>query len=471
MKALKMLQGLKAEERKRFRQYLECPLLGNSKMLTRLLGAMVGEGEIPPGEEELFGRLYPNKPFNQSHLRRNLTLMVKALEDFLALETYMQNPRQQAINRLRSLNREGFEKFFERKYHHLTNGEGEAVPDFGLLLKVEEERDFCLGRQGVRPGGLRFQRRMELLNRELLIKKMELACLAFNHDLIKGTQHQATQFQELLEWGEFLGESAPLLFRMYRAVYASLQDEESGYRELRQLLSQNAQELESYLQRELYGYARNFCMRRYNRKDKSFQRELWELHEEMEQRGLLFEKGMLSGRDLKNYVVMYLSTGSLEGAMGFFKRNRERVPLDDGGTAVLHTEAVLCFHQKDFIQSRILLNRAMLTQGEGLDPLFGLDIFAYLLRVHFELGQGDEVERLSRNFRRRLSRDKKIAKANRLRYGNFSQLIKELASIKEGSPQKRRNKMLKWWENFGKKKGMIVFLQWLKEMANELDEA
>ncbi|MBK6994885.1 MAG: hypothetical protein IPH31_08135 [Lewinellaceae bacterium] len=138
-KLLSILQTLSKVERNRFRKYLLSPYLNDQPDLILLFDAAdkaLRDGSFTQLErQQVWQKLYPNKPYNDAQLRRLASDLNQLILRFLSDEARSQNPLVEALDLQRLLEKPELKKHLagiERNINRLLNEVPGQSPEYYL---------------------------------------------------------------------------------------------------------------------------------------------------------------------------------------------------------------------------------------------------------------------------------------------------------------------------------------------------
>jgi len=440
-KLLSILQTLSKVERNRFRKFLLSPYLNDQPdliLLFDIADKALREATFAQLErQQVWQKLYPNKNYNDTQLRRLSSDLNKMALRFLSAEARKDNPLSEALDLQRLLEKPELKK-------HLTGIERDINR---LLTEVSgQSTEFYLAQ---------FNLHNNILNKaaknlsaigyaeKLPSADFYLDCFYLTQKLniyVAGLLYQGSRvaekkvelpigFWEHLEQDYF--ERIPLL-SVYRRVVSCLTkpENEEEYRNLLKSLDNQASYLAKDDLRKCYFIAQNYCALKINQGRQEYYREMFDIFKKIINQKILLEDGVLSEGLFKNIVTVGLGVGEFEWIEHFIEEYVAYLPNNTRENAHTFNLAYLYFHQKRYPKVLELLQNV-----EYNDVVYVLGSKIILIQTYFELNEFLTLESLIDSFRIYLRRNKVISKNLKYEYINYLGFVKKLTAL-SGSEKK-----------------------------------
>jgi hypothetical protein len=214
--------------------------------------------------------------------------------------------------------------------------------------------------------------------------------------------------------------------RAYFHAYQSLSKDDDSttqhvhFQELRNILEQNWQQFPVEEMRGLYLMAINFCIKKLNRGEVVYGREVWGIYKIGLQNRLLFENNQLSPYTYKNTMMAAMKAGEMDWVATFLDEYKPFLPPQDREMIYKYNKALYFFRKKDYTSAMTLLQTAHLRE-----VLFNLDARRLLARIYFELNETAALDSLIESSKIYLHRQKGIG-YHREMYLNFFKILEIL---------------------------------------------
>jgi hypothetical protein len=220
----------------------------------------------------------------------------------------------------------------------------------------------------------------------------------------------------------------------YFHAYQSLSKDDDAvaqyahFQQLRTILEHNWQQFPADEMHGLYLLAINFCIKKINRGDRQFEREVLGIYRIGLENRLLFENNQLSPYTYKNAMMAALKVGEMGWASQFLDDYKPFLASNDREMIYKYNKALYFFRNNDYNSAMQLLQTVNLKE-----VLFNLDARRLLARIYFELKENAALDSLIDNSKIYLHRQKDIG-YHREMYLNFFKILENLLKT---DPKKR----------------------------------
>lgn len=434
-KLLSVLQTLSKVERNRFRKYLLSPYLNDQPDLLPLFDicdkGLREDSFAQLAQQQVWQKLYPNKPYNDTHLRRLASDLNQLALRFLSDEARRQNPLAEALDLQRLLEKPELKKHLatvERNIGRLldeTPGQSTAfyLAQFNLHNNIVNKTSKHLSVSGYADILSSADFYLECF---YLTQKLELyiGWLLFQGSRVSEKNLELPiGFWEHLENERF--GSVPLLI-VYRHVVNCLHapEIETHFKNLLEGLESQSEQLTKSDLRKCYFIAQNYCALKINQGKREYYREMFEIFKRIIQQGILLEEGALSEGIFKNIVTAGLGVGEFEWTEKFIEDHTQYLTSGTRENARTFNLAYLFFHQRRFTEVLRLLQNV-----EYNDVVYALGSKIILIQTYYELKETLAMESLVDSFRIYIRRNKVMSKNLKREYINYLGFVKKLTII------------------------------------------
>lgn len=214
--------------------------------------------------------------------------------------------------------------------------------------------------------------------------------------------------------------------KAYFHAYQSLSKEDDAaaqrfhFQELRQILELHWQQFPATEMHGLYVMAINFCIKKLNRGERAYEREVLEIYKIGLHNRLLFENNQLSPYTYKNTMMAAMKVGEMDWAATFLDEYKPFLPPQDREMIFKYNKALYFFRKNDYTSAMSLLQTVNLRE-----VLFNLDARRLLARIYFELNEITALDSLIESSKIYLHRQKGIG-YHREMYLNFFKILEIL---------------------------------------------
>lgn len=434
-KLLSILQTLSKVERNRFRKYLISPYLNDQPDLILLFDAAdkaLRDGIFAQLErQQVWQKLYPNKPYNDAQLRRLASDLNQLILRFLSDEARSQNPLVEALDLQRLLEKPELKKHLgsvERKINHLLDEAIGQSPEYYLAWFQMHHNVFTRAAKTIVTSGYAEKLWSADVHLEYfyLTQKLKyyVSWLLFSRS--RTTEKEIVLPPGLLESLDKEPFNETPLLVVYRNVIRCLTepDEEQYFKNLLESIETYGSRLSKSDLRECYQIAQNYCAIKINQGKREYYREAFEVFKKIIQKGVLLEGGFLSEGIFKNIVTAGLGVGEFAWTENFIQEYAMLLPSNIRENARTFNLASLHFHQKKYQQVIGLIRDV-----EYSDVVYTLSAKQLLVRTYFELGEILALDSLIDSFKIFLRRNKLISKSHKREYLNFLNFVKNLTIL------------------------------------------
>lgn len=451
-KLYQLLELLDKEDIRSFRAYLSNPHFNSSKTLIGFFDLWKKRILDRKGEKELTVEEFLKGTDIQRRRMDKLCSKLYALAcSYLSMNAFLENQDMQdemlleAVKKRDSAGKESL-RHIERIYAQINQQDASATKILRSLLIQWEKAELTIKSRGTSSlWQENFQDLHELLDQYYQLQKLKLLSASYNVKKIfnQDDPDRDAAFIESLRESRASSALAPLS-RAYYLTIRMLQSEdgESYFKELLNLLDENASSFVPAAALDLYGYALNHCIRSANAGKGEFQEHASVLYMQLLENKLILQKGELLPQQFKNIVALQCRLGKLDWVRDFIDEFGIYLPSESRVNAVRYNEAVLSFYQKDYAHAIEQLKAVTTTMTD--DVFYGLDARAFLWKAYFEhmahltMDEVDEMYRLYDAFRLFIERNEKISVSHKRSYRNFIREFKRFIEILRREPVTRK---------------------------------
>ncbi|MEX0968786.1 MAG: hypothetical protein WD077_16260 [Bacteroidia bacterium] len=387
-------------------------------------------------KSSLYKAVFGEEKYNDLRLRHLLSDFLKLLEHFLVVSALLNDEQEIRVRLLNEYRQRDLEKHFTST-QKLTDKAGQKSPvrdgQFYLhRFRVEQEKDSFLAQQLQRSGKTNIEPAAAALDIFYVSQKLRWHCLLLNNRSIVGDIQPLNFMEEIL--GALPGNpvaSEPVV-AVYVEVGQMLQfpDQEEHYHQLKVLLQQEAFRFSQEEARELYAFARNYCIRKINSGIKEYLREIFGLYRQALEQHLLLEEGFISPWDYKNIVVTGLRLGEFSWVQNFLNEYRDRLEEKFRENAFTYNLAKFHFYRQNHPEVVRLLS-----QVEYDDVFYSLDSRSMLLKTYYELNEVNALFSLLDSFSVYLRRNKLVSAHHKTNYANLIRYTRKMLNLKPGAKE------------------------------------
>ncbi len=379
---------------------------------------------------------FPKVKYNDSKFRYLNSDLVMRLEEFVTQRGYSADERKREVVLTYELGKRGAIKSWQGHYgqfqSYLAEERVRDADFYGHAWEMEYAHLSLMSAGKVSQQDGAIARASEYLDRFYLLRKLQLCCEIFNVQNVFAREHEVFLLDEILSHlHNRKYEDVPVITIYFRILMTLREsDNEEHYRVLRQLLIQHETEVTQVELRDMYQYVLNYCIKKINLGNISWQRELFDIYKTTLENRVLLTQGYLSHRDFKNIITISLRLRELSWAEKAIPLYSKELQSAQRENAKLYNTANLLFHKQDFSGALRLLQ-----QVDFSDVFYDLDARSIVLKTWFELDEEDSFEYHAIAFRRFLKRNKSVSEYQRTIYENLIHYTSQL--MKAGTKKKK----------------------------------
>ena len=425
MNKSKLISGLKTLEKsefRRFKEFVHSPYHNKNK---HVMGLVDHFGRLFPEFKRekldriiIYDALFPKRESKnlskkaratspdqkELKVRHLMSMLLKLLEEFLVLEARKKAPKlDHKVALLKEYRRRDLGAHFSSTLKEAEKMEATVSQDlqyYYLRYLLEVEKDEFKKLEKGRSENL--QAVSIALDEYYLANKLRQSCVLVNHQNMFQEHFDIKMLDGVLG---FLAkeETAEPLIRLYYSALLSLQDpeNESHFFALKEGLEQ-AERIDPQEGKELHTLARNYCIKRLNKGNRAYLKELFELYQLAIQQSILSDiQGHFPASAFKNIVTIGLRLGEKEWVFDFISTYANELDQRIRETYRGFNLAKYHYETGEFRKVVSLLNQIPFE-----DPFIQLDARILLLKCYFELGEIDLLEALLNSFSMLISRHK-----------------------------------------------------------------
>lgn len=469
-KLIYFLRHLSGKDLKQFKLFVASPLFNERESLKRLLDVLI-DGFISDSgnlsKSEVYKLVYPDKGFNESSLKTNMSQLLALLRDFLSYNQFKKDPSAQNLFFLRGLNAMGENKYFPNYHQQSVKDLGKKELDTGeyqhqLMELVLEYHTFARRM----PGGTskdHMKAAVEHLGNSFLIRMLRNQIRALTRASIFQEDHQIEIIDTVLGFIQQNLSQLPEVIQVYYHVYEALQQPNNlGYFSVAKSMLFLSGEQFSFLEKnELYTCILNLATRQLNNGHQNFLAVIFDLYERMLSMKLLQDGKKVMAVHFKNMVNVGCRLGKFDWVANFIDDWKTRITPNHAGNALHFNLGTLYYYKKDFEEAERSFNQVL---DDYKDVFYGLNARGYLLQIYYETGNSLGLESLTHSFRMFLNRHKDISPQKQQMYLAFINHLRKLGSI----PLQDVERLLQLANEIKEKRSKGMGSAWILRKIDEL---
>lgn len=436
-KLLSLLGALSKPERNRLRKFVHSPYLNDQSDVSRLFDVLDIALRKAPDKTAVLDKpavwkaLYPDRPYDDAHLRRLLSDLTQLTQRFLVAEMRAEDHLSEALDLQRALERFDLPKHMaatERNIDRLIEEYPGKSVEYHYAQYRKHWNIFARASKQVATAGF---------SEKLVAADFHLECfylaqklkLYIDWLLFRGFRVSEHELPLIPGFWDYLNDprfdEAPLIriFQKIILCFAEI-DNETHFEQLLEILNKKDSQLARSDLRECFFIAQNYCALKINQGDTRYYYRYFDLIRSMVERNLLIENDQIPEAVFKNFITVSLGAGQYEWTEQFIQQYADYLPTRIRENARTFNLAYVYFYQKNY--DRVI---ECLRDVEYSDVVYALGAKSILLRTYYEMDEYLALDSLIESFRVFLLRNKVISKNLKREYMNFISLVKKLATI------------------------------------------
>ncbi len=458
-KLFNLIKSFTPREKVQFSQFLQSgfhPVNENVKKLYMILN----KGEAT--KEKIYSRIFGDAVYDDKRLRYLFTDLNECAETFVS--GFLQDKKLRSSFLVKNLAERNCVKSYNGAVRDFQNEtEGEQIRDaeyfyfnyylqhIQLSLEIERQK---------RTESTNIERVLDNLDKFYLVRKLQLCCEVYNVKNVLSINYKAFLLEEILSYlSKNRYEDTPAITIYYQILMTLIESaNEVHFRKLRKLLLENEKCFSGNELREMYQYVLNYCIKKINTGNLSYQKELFETYKVIIANDVILLGNYFPQWDFKNIVTISCRLKEYNWAEKFIYSNKDKINSAERQNAFIYNLAYLNFHKGKFSEVRNLLQKVEFT-----DLYYQLDTKVILLKIFYELQDEDGFEYHINAFKTFLKRNKLISDYQRQIYSN---LIRYASKLMRGDGNVKKIQVLK---SEIEQNPQVADLQWLQHKISEAE--
>lgn len=381
----------------------------------------------------IYKQLFPNQAFNEQALKDLMSYLLKLLQQFLAIEVFKTDQYLEQLNTLKQSAHLGLDELVERKSKNLKS-QLEKNKQLNSEL-YQYELNLLLDQYTVKNKKKTntdyLKKAVNSLDQFYLNKRTQLIADMMNRNNIIGAVFDLNAKNEVFKLAQKIEQGNNGFFKIYQSIVKLLDVEKSDelYNELINLIEQNTAFLDEPELKEIYSYARNYCVKQINNGNNDYLQKLFELYQALLSNNLLLNNNIISQWNFMNIVTLGLRLKAFDWTAEFIDTYKNNLNKAEYENAYNYNLANFYYHRQAFDKAQKLLLDVSFT-----DVFYDLNSRSMLLKIYMEEKEYYLLESLANTFKLFLLRNKSISTYQKKSHNNLIRFTLKLARIKENAP-------------------------------------
>lgn len=437
-KLVTLLQTFSKVELNRLRKLVVSPYFNDDEDVIRLFDFCLSTLKKAPNQleqtskERVWKKLFPNRTFDDAHLRRITSSLIKLAIQFRALELRAKNPHDEWLFEQKALETAGLDKHLAGVERQITRSLEETKAKNADFYLFSFQYHWNIFNRSYRVVAVTdYMAKLlpadEALENFYITQKLKMYVAWLSYRQFRSTNKELPLPPGFWEQIQSQRLSHIPMVAIYKLVIKILTEpnNEALFVELMEQLDGVAEVLAPDDYRECCYIAQNYCALKINQGQSEYYHRAFEIFKNMVTHGVLIEDGQLPEGVYKNIITTGLRAGALDWVEAFIENYSQYLPPSIRNNARAYNLANLFSHQKKYTKALEVLRSV-----EYSDVTYTLGAKTILLRIYYEQGEYIALDSLIDSFRIYLRRNKMISKNLQKEYNNFLNLVKKLTTIR-----------------------------------------
>lgn len=387
-------------------------------------------------KERIYKKLFPKTPFDDARIRQTMYFLLKAIEDFLAYETFSRDDFKNKITLATNYRKRGLKNLYNKalkathKAHVSSPYQDEDFFANELILLKEEN----VGLSEQRSTSRNLQEISDKLDKSYIVSKLKQACLMAADQNVYKIDYEKGLLEDVLSYVEennfFDIPSISIYYYIYQSSLGKEQNQ--AFIKVKEQIFQYAHLFPNREASDIYLMAVNFCISRINKGKSSFIPEMFNLYREGIERKIFILDGILDRFLFRNIVTAGSYLKEFDWLEKFTDDYQEFLEPQYREDYVNLSKSMIMYNKKDY--DKVLL---LLTRYAFKDTLINLNGKAMLTKIYFELGEFTALDSLLESTAVFIKRKKDLSNTYRLSYNNLIKYTKKLLRVNPYDKAKR----------------------------------
>jgi len=389
-KFIDLLKTFSAKELRLFTDMVDSPFFNKDKELTQLF---LNIKKFAPSytnkkleRKALYKLTFPQKEYNEKELGYLMSDLMRLGEQFLGQFELLNNPLIFEEQKLSAFSKKGLVK-----HHNAVLKDADKLlakrkfknSDYYLNeFKIKTSSQADAQRKSETYPSIKISESIDLLDNFYLVNKLKLInqlLLRKKTDFVKNNLISIQRLVHDVEQNK--SKFSPTVLTYYY-IFISLAkpNSENAYENLKEAIETKLKLLPAEEASEVYMYAINYALKKVNKGDKDFQKELFQLYKNGIEKEILISNNQISVSTFKNMVSIALRIKNYDWVEGFIIHYKDFLPEAIQENAYSYSMAIL-YYQQNMINE----TSKALKDIDKYDEYFDLNIGQLSVKLAFEM--------------------------------------------------------------------------------------
>lgn len=439
-KVIELMHYFGTKDYRLFRDFVNSPYFNKNEDVVRLYETLSKLGPKFVSKklerENVWKALFPKERFDEKKLGYLQTDLVRLIEKYIVQIRLEEDDILSFSHQLKTYQKVSSNNLFEqtlRKANQFLKKEKYHDSNFYYHnYLISEIGNAHFEKQATRKFNEHLQEAANNLDLYYLSLKLKYACEMVNRSTIMSGDYQLQLVEEIRSYLEKNEEMVPAI-DIYYSILVLLTDpnREEVYPHLIQALNEHAHLFPINELKDMYAYARNYCIKKLNQGNEPYLQELMNLYMTTLENKVLLDNDILSHSAYINIVKVGVRLKDYAATERFIEDYKDAVEAHFQDSAYAFAKATLDYERKEYREALFQLH-----QVEFNDVYYALNSKMLLLRIYYELEDIDPLLSLIESFKVYIKRNKLVDNAAKTRYNNLLSFLAKVLKTPDGENQK-----------------------------------
>jgi len=429
-KLIDLLKTFDKEDWRWFRKFLLSPYFNNREELVVFCDYLRRHAPEFPAKairkEKVFKKIYPNQTYDEKQLSYAMNFLLGQAERFLAQrEIEFQLPLI-SLSLQKSLVKRQLEKHYNHQYDKskqlFEERRKENIDYYLFQYQKSEIANVHYNNKNLRNYDPNLQATSDELDQFYLINKLKHCCEMVSRSKLMNASYEPMMESEIINFLERNTTHKSPLISVYLEAYFILKKEnaESNFENLKKLLVEYYDLIPTVEKAIIYQYGINYCIFQIGKNNnlRYYAEQSLKLYLDGIEQRILFNQGYLSPWHFKNVIKLGLNLKKYDFTEEFIQKHHKDLEEKYQEDALHFNLADIDYRKKNYQDAQMHL-----IQVQFSDLSYNLGAKAMLLKIYYEINEGEALFALIASFSIYLRRNKKLAKEVREAYLNFTNIL------------------------------------------------
>ncbi len=429
-KLIDLLKTFEKEDWRWFRKFLLSPYFNSREELVIFCDYLRVQApdfkEKTIRKEKVFKKLYPSEIYDEKKISYAMNFLLGQAERFLAQREIELQPPLVNISLQKSLVKRQLEKHYNYQYdkskESFEERKKENIDYYLLQYQKSEIANVHYNNKNLRNYDPNLQATSDELDQFYLIHKLKYCCEMVSRSKLMNASYEPMLESEIINFLTNITTHKAPLISVYLETYFILKKEnaESNFENLKKLLIDYSDLIPPIEKAIIYQYGINYCIFQIGKNNnlRYYAEQSLKLYLDGIEQRILFNQGYLSPWHFKNVIKLGLNLKKYDFIEEFIQKHHKNLEEEYQEDALHFNLADLNYRKKNYGEAQIHL-----LQVQYSDIAYSLGAKEMLLRIYYEINEGEALFALIASFSIYLRRNKKITKETREAYLNFTNIL------------------------------------------------